>query len=71
MGSPEIRHVPIERILSEAVYAPIKNKENKKIASNNGRENSPAILLHFGFSVMCKHTQYTHTHASKAIADQN
>lgn len=26
MSSPEIRHVPVERILNEAVYAPIKNK---------------------------------------------
>lgn len=29
LGSPEIRRVPIERILSEAVRAPIRNKENR------------------------------------------
>lgn len=62
LGSPEIRHVPIERILSEAVYAPIKYKENKKIASNNGRENPSAILIHLGFSVMYIYIQCTHTH---------
>lgn len=52
-GSPEIRHVPIERIWSEAVYAPIKNKE--WIVSNNGRENPSAIPIHSGFSAIYIH----------------
>lgn len=59
MGSPEIRHVPVERILSEAVYAPIKNKENRLYPTTAGK-NPSAILIHFGFSAI---------HISKAIAD--
>lgn len=56
MGSPEIRHVPVERILSEAVYARIKNKENRLYQTTAGK----IILIHFGFLAI---------HISKAIAD--
>lgn len=37
LGSPEIRRVPVERILSEAVYAPIKNKENRLYPTTAGK----------------------------------
>lgn len=36
-GNPEIRHVPVERMLGEAVYAPIKNKENRLYQTTAGK----------------------------------
>lgn len=61
LGSPKIRHVPIERILSEAVYAPIKNKENRLYQQRQGKSFSNSSPLWV----------FSDIYTSEAIADQN